>query len=45
MNVEYFNVVASKSELKRMLEYSKGSRVVPTIVESGRVTLGYAGGS
>jgi hypothetical protein len=42
---QYFDVLSDKEELKRMLQYSKGARVVPVIVEDGRVTLGYAGGS
>jgi glutaredoxin 3 len=42
---EYINVVTNRSELKRMLEYSKGVREVPVIVENGNVTIGYAGGS
>lgn len=42
---QYINVVKDRSELKRMLEYSKGIREVPVIVEKGEVTIGYAGGS
>jgi len=42
---EYVDVLANKSDLKRMLEYTKGSRVVPAIVEDGKVSLGYGGGS
>jgi glutaredoxin 3 len=42
---QYINVVQHRSELKRMLEYSKGVREVPVIVENGQVTIGYAGGS
>lgn len=42
---QYINVVKDRSELKRMLEYSKGIREVPVIVENGEVTIGYAGGS
>ncbi len=30
--------------MKRMLEYSKGDRTVPVIVEDGKVTTGYNGG-
>jgi glutaredoxin 3 len=41
----YINVIQNRSELKRMLEYSKGVREVPVIVENGQVTIGYAGGS
>jgi glutaredoxin len=42
---QYLDVLADKEELKRMLQYSKGARIVPVIVEEGRVILGYAGGS
>ena len=42
---QYFNVVKDRSLLKKMLEYSKGVREVPVIVEGGRVTIGYNGGS
>lgn len=31
--------------MARMLEYSKGKRLVPVIVEQGHVQLGYGGGS
>jgi len=37
--------LAGKDELNRMLKYSKGNREVPTIVERGEVSFGYAGGS
>ncbi len=30
--------------MKQMLEYSKGDRSVPVIVEGGKVTIGYNGG-
>ena len=42
---EYLNVIQDRSQLKRMLEFSKGVREVPVIVEDGRVTIGYNGGS
>jgi len=42
---QYINVVQDHSQLKKMLEYSKGVREVPVIVENGEVTIGYAGGS
>lgn len=29
--------------MKRMLEFSKGKRDVPVIVEGGKVTIGYGG--
>jgi len=31
--------------LKSMLVYTHGEREVPVIVEEGRVTIGFAGGS
>ena len=45
MAFQYIDVVADKEELKRMLQYTKGARDVPVIVENGRVIIGYAGGS
>ena len=42
---EYIDVLSDRSQLKRMLEFSKGVREVPVIVENGEVTIGYAGGS
>jgi glutaredoxin len=41
--VEYFNVKKDAKALERMLEYSKGQRRVPVIVEGGRVTIGFGG--
>jgi len=29
--------------LQRMLEYSRGQRQVPVIVEAGKVTIGFGG--
>lgn len=29
--------------MKQMLEYSKGGREVPVIVEKGKVTIGFGG--
>ena len=43
MQVEYVNVQKDKAGLERMLEYSKGSREVPVIVEDDKVTIGYGG--
>lgn len=40
---QYFNVKKDTEALKRMLEYSKGRREVPVIVEAGRVTIGFGG--
>ena len=42
---EYINVLKNRDDLKRMLEYSKGVREVPVIVENGEVTIGFAGGT
>jgi len=42
---EYINVITDRSQLKRMLEFSKGVREVPVIVENGLVTIGYNGGT
>ncbi len=42
---DYINVVKDRSQLKRMLEFSKGVREVPVIVEAGLVTIGYNGGT
>jgi len=39
----YINVKKDPAELARMLEFSKGQRRVPVIVEDGRVTIGYGG--
>jgi hypothetical protein len=41
--VEYFNVKKDAGALQRMLEYTRGSRLVPVIVEAGRVTIGFGG--
>jgi glutaredoxin len=40
---EYLNVKKDKAALARMLEFSKGERRVPVIVEGGRVTIGFGG--
>jgi len=40
---EYINVKKDPAQLARMLEYSKGQRRVPVIVEDGTVTIGYGG--
>ena len=37
------NVQNDKAGLERMLEYAKGSRQVPVIVEDDKVTIGYGG--
>ena len=40
---EYVNVKKNPADLQRMLEYTKGRREVPVIVEKGRVTIGFGG--
>ena len=42
-SVEYVNVKKNPADLQRMLEYSKGRREVPVIVEGSRVTIGFGG--
>ena len=42
---EYVNVKKNPADLKRMLTYSKGVREVPVIVEAGKVTIGFGGGT
>jgi glutaredoxin len=37
------NVKKDKAALATMLEYSKGRRAVPVIVEGGKVTIGFGG--
>ena len=40
----YVNVKNNAAELARMLEFSKGRRAVPVIVDdSGQVTIGFGG--
>jgi glutaredoxin len=36
-------VKKNPAELQRMLDYSKGRRAVPVIVEDERVTIGFGG--
>ncbi len=43
MPVEYINVKKNAAELERMLKYSNGRRLVPTIVEDEKVTIGFGG--
>lgn len=40
---QYRNVKKSPADLQRMLEFSRGKRLVPVIVEDGRVTIGFGG--
>lgn len=39
----YVNVKRDAAGLARMLEYSRGRRSVPVIVQGGEVTIGYGG--
>jgi glutaredoxin 3 len=41
--VEYHNVKADESALRKMLEYSSGRRNVPVIVENGNTKIGFGG--
>ena len=44
-DVEYFNVKSDPKQLDAMLKHSNGSRKVPVIVEGGKVTIGFEGGT
>ncbi len=41
--VQYYDVKTDAAKLKEMLGYSNGQRKVPTIVENGKVTIGFGG--
>jgi glutaredoxin len=41
----YYDVKTDGAKLNEMLQFSKGVRKVPVIVEGGKVTIGYEGGS
>jgi glutaredoxin len=41
--VDYLNVKKNPADLERMLQYSRGRREVPVIVEGDRVTIGFGG--
>ncbi len=43
--MEYVDVLKDGSRLNDMLAYSKAERRVPVIVDGGRVTIGFDGGS
>ena len=43
MAFTYIDVTKKRADLDRMLQYSKGKREVPVIVEQGRVTIGFGG--
>jgi len=40
---QYFNVKKNVADLQRMLDYSKGARRVPVIVDGDSVTIGFGG--
>ena len=42
-SVHYYDVKRDADKLKEMLEHSNGERRVPTIVDEGRVTIGFGG--
>jgi glutaredoxin 3 len=42
-DVRYVNVKASPENMEEMLRVSKGSRLVPVIVEGGMVVEGFGG--
>ncbi len=44
-NAVYYDVKMDSAKLDEMLNYSKGARKVPVIVEDGKVTVGYEGGA
>jgi glutaredoxin len=41
--VQYVNVKKNPAELERMLQYSKGRRQVPVIVDGESVRIGFGG--
>ena len=43
MSFEYINVKKNPADLQRMLEFSKGRRAVPVIVDGEQVTIGFGG--
>jgi hypothetical protein len=43
--VRFENVEDSDDALKAMLDANGGSRRVPTILEDGRITIGFGGGT
>lgn len=40
---QYVNVQADGEKLKELLRHTKGKRVVPVIVDDGKVTVGFPG--
>ncbi len=43
IHFDYINVIKNPDEMERMLEFSKGQRDVPVIVEGDKVTIGFGG--
>jgi len=43
VSFEYVNVKKDPAGLRRMLEFSKGRRAVPVIVDGDQVTIGFGG--
>ncbi len=41
----YYDVKMDAAKLDEMLKFSQGTRKVPVIVEDGKVSVGYEGGS
>jgi glutaredoxin 3 len=41
----YYDVKMDAARLDEMLRFSQGARKVPVIVEDGKVSIGYEGGS
>ena len=44
-DVEYIRVASDSDQLDVMLKHSNGVRKVPVIVEGGKVTIGFDGGT
>jgi glutaredoxin len=45
VSFEYVDVLKDSEAMARMLQFSKGQRLVPVIVCLGEVQIGFAGGS
>ena len=41
--MQYLNVKKDAAALQRLLELTNGKRLVPVIVEDGKVTIGFGG--
>lgn len=42
-SVQYYDVKTNAKKLQEMLSHTNGQEKVPTIVEDGRVTIGFGG--